>query len=75
MLYLMQLAIYSGVNTFSLPVMLIAMLMDGLENVTSRLAFSTYLYVCAEYVCRFPSELNSMITNILTRYGKEILRN
>lgn len=71
----MQLAIYSGVNTLSLPVMLIAMLMDGLENAMSRLAFSTYLYVCAGYISQFSSELSSMIANILTHYGREILRN
>lgn len=46
----MQLAIYSGVNTLSLPVMLIAMPMHGLENVMYRLAFSTCLYVCAKYI-------------------------
>lgn len=71
----MQLAIYSGVNTLSLPVMLIAMLMDGLENVMSRLLFSTYLDVCSEYISLFSSELSSMIVNILTHYGREILRN
>lgn len=53
MLYLMQLVICSGVNTLSLPVMLIAMLMDGLENVMSRLA-CLYLPVCAEYVSQSP---------------------
>lgn len=70
----MQLVIYSGVNTLPLPVMLIAMLMDGLENVMSRLA-CLYLYVCADYISQFPSELSNMIANILTHYGREILRN
>lgn len=68
----MQLAIYSGVNTLYLPVMLVAMLKDGLKYVMPWLA---NLYVCAEYVSQFLSVLYGMITNILTSYGRKIMKN
>lgn len=42
----MQLAIYSGVNTLSLPVMLIAMLKDGLDHVMPRLANIQHIPLC-----------------------------
>ena len=45
----MQLAIYSGANTLSVPVMLIAMLKDGLEYVMPRLANFQHIPVC---MCR-----------------------
>lgn len=47
----MQLAIYSGVNTLSLPVMLIAVLKDGLEYVMPRLANIPHIPVCTCRIC------------------------
>lgn len=77
MLYLMQLAIYSGVNTVPPPVMLVAMLKDGLEYVTPRLADIQHIPVCMcwMYVSRFPGGLYGTTANTLTLYGREIFRN
>lgn len=67
MLYLMQLAIYSGTSTVSLPLTLIAMLKDGLQYVSQGWqTLSTYVYVCAEYI--FPSSPVGSIASSQTHW-------
>lgn len=74
MLYLMQLAIYSGVSTLSLPVMLIAILKDGLEHVMPGLANVQHIpvYMCWICISQFPNVLYSMVANTLILYESEI---
>jgi len=56
MLYLMQLAIYSRVNTLPPPVMLIAMLKDGLESVMPGLANIQHISVHVHWICFLVSQ-------------------
>lgn len=70
----MQLAIYSGVSTLSLPVMLIAILKDGLEHVMPGLANVQHIpvYMCSICISQFPNVLYSMVANTLILYESEM---